>query len=226
MSPEPKAHPAVEPFTCEVRIPGWCLHVAHMVAAEERELGNVMDVAVNGAFAHITRLCPQGELTGSPTIVAFRDELRSIGVEPEASRPSSELLIDQFLAAGEVIRGSLAWEFLAVLVCRSKTPWSVVDRQCLRPPLEFRFGEPGETIPDQSGLFDCIGLPVLADSEGAKTSPWTCGLPEELEGCSEPVFISYLPKSLFRTINPKGHLGQVVWLTWAYHFVFERRHSS
>jgi len=69
-------------------------------------------------------------------------------------------------------------------------------------------------------------LPVLADGEGAKASPWTCGLPEELGSCSEPVFISYLPKSLFRTISPKSHFGQVVWLTWAYHFVFERRYSS
>jgi hypothetical protein len=196
-----------------------------MVAAEERELGNVMDVAVSGAFAHITKLCPRGELTESSTIVALRDELRSIGVEPEACPPSSEVLIEQFLATGEVIRGSLAWEFLAVLVCRSMTPWSVVDRWCLRPPLEFRFGEPGETISDQGGILDCHGLPVLADGEGAKASPWTCGQPGQLEGCSEPVFISYLPKSLFRTINPKGHLGQVVWLTWAYRFVFERRYS-
>ena len=101
-------------------------------------------------------------------MVAFRDELRSIGVEPEESPPSSEVLIEQFLAAGEVIRGSLAWEFLAVLVCRSKTPWSVLDRRCLRPPLEFRVGEPGETIPHLGGIFDCYGLPVLADDEAAR----------------------------------------------------------
>jgi DNA/RNA-binding domain of Phe-tRNA-synthetase-like protein len=196
-----------------------------MVAAEERELGNVMDLAINGAFAHITKLRSQGELNQMSTIVALRDELRSMNLEPEASPPSSEVLIEQFLAAGEVIRGSLAWEFLAVLVCRCMTPWSVLDRRCLHPPLEFRFGESGETIPDRGGVFDCHGFPVLADSEGAKASPWTCGQPGELEGCSEPVFISYLPKSLFRAINPKGHLGRVVWLTWAYRFVFERRYS-
>ena len=89
---------------------------------------------------------------------------------------------------------------------------------------EFRcdMGEAGETLVTSGGPIECGGLPVLADREGVKASPWVPLRPTDLEGCREPVFVCYLPKPLFRRLEPKSHMGRAIWLTWAYRFVFER----
>lgn len=209
-------------FECTVQVPGWRLHVAHLTAAEERDLGNVMDVATRGAFKHLRRCRLHDGLERSPAVVAIRESLERMGMDPEATPPCSELLITKILDAGEVPRGNLAWKFLAVLTAKSQAPWTAVDRDDLDPPLRFRLGEPGESLTLSVGTFDCEGLPVLADGQGIKASPWVPCTPADLARCEEPVFVCYLPHDLLRVVEPKGHLGRVVWLTFAYRFVFER----
>jgi DNA/RNA-binding domain of Phe-tRNA-synthetase-like protein len=209
-------------FDCAVQVPGWRLHVAHMIVTEGRELGNVMDVATRGAFRHLQRCRLHEGLDRSPAIVAVRESLKRLGLDPEVNPPCSELLLAKILEAGEVPRGSLAWEFLAVLTAKSQAPWTVVSRDDLSPPLLFRLGKPGESLASSRGAFDCEGLPVLADQTGIKASPWIAGSPENLERCPQPVFVCCLPRELFRVVEPKSHLGRVVWLNWAYRFVFER----
>jgi hypothetical protein len=209
-------------FECIVRLPGWRIHVADMMLSEGRDLGNVMNVAVKGALDHLLRCHRDGKLEESRTILAIRESLRRIGIDPTETPPCTESLIWSFLRNKEIPRGSLAWEFLAVLTAKSHAPWSALCRDDLHPPLVFRRGEPGESIPTPDGTFECEGLPVLADQDGIKASPWTHGAPEDLEGCDEPVFVCYVPEELFRKIEPKSHMGRAVWLTWAYRFRFER----
>ena len=36
------------------------------------------------------------------------------------------------------------------------------------------------------------------------------------------MFVCYLPRGLFRKVEPKVHMGRAAWLTWAYKFLFER----
>jgi hypothetical protein len=211
-----------ESFDCAVRLPGWKLHVAHLRLWEGRDLGNVMDVAMEGARSHVERVHPSRSLDESETIVAIREGLTGLGIDPHANPPASELLIAEFLETGTIARGTLVWEFLALLTVKSESPWSVVDRDVLTPPLEFRLGEQGESIATPGGSHECAGLPVLADQEGVRASPWVRRLPTELEGCREPVFVCYLPKHLFRRLEPRSHMGRAVWLTWAYRFIFER----
>lgn len=212
----------LDTFDCQVLLDGWRLHLAQLAVARERELGNVMDVLVSGTQAELARRFPGGCLQSGSTLVAIRDHLRCLGIDPDATPPCSELMIRGFLADGAIARGALAWEFLAALTIRSQAPWAVLDRCALKPPLVFRQGTSGETLPRTAGEFDCNGLPVLADQTGVVASPWTYGLPGDLSGCPEVVFVCFLPQDIFRSIQPKSHLGRVVWLTWAYRFVFER----
>lgn len=221
-APTAEAQGLREAFDCTVRLPDWKLHVAHLQLREERDLGNVMDVAMEGARSHLRRGHPDGRLDESDTILAIREDLRGLGVDPRATPPASELLISEFLEKGRITRGTMAWEFLALLTVKSEAPWSVVDRDTIEPPLEWRLGEQGESLTTADGSRDCEGLPVLADRSGAKTSPWDRFPPTGLDGCRELVFVCYLPKRLFRRVEPRAHMGRAVWLTWAYRFIFER----
>jgi hypothetical protein len=209
-------------FDCAVRLPDWKLHLAHLELREERDLGNVMDVAMEGARSHLRRGHPAGRLDESETILAIREGLRGLGVDPRTAPPASELLISEFLETGQITRGTMAWEFLAVLTVKSEAPWGVVDRDAIEPPLEWRLGRRGESFPSADGSRGCEGLPVLADQTGAKTSPWDRFPPTGLDGCRELVFVCYLPQRLFRRLEPRAHMGRIVWLTWAYRFIFER----
>ena len=132
-----------EAFACTVQLPEWKLHLAHLQLREERDLGNVMDVAMEGALSHLKRGHPEGRLEESDTILAIREGLTTLGIDPAATPPASELLLSDFLQAGRIPRGTLAWEFVAQLTVKSEAPWSVVDRDAIEPPLEWRLGESG-----------------------------------------------------------------------------------
>ncbi len=203
-----------------VRAPRWRLLVSHLRLRQDRDLGNVMDTAVKGALAELGRSLPGGRLDRSPAILALRQSLRSLGVDLDGATPCSEQLLAALLASPRAARGCLAWEFLNILTIRSLAPWSVLDRTHLVPPLEFRAGRAGERLPATACAGE--GLPLLVDAAGVKASPWTCPAPEELEGLNEPVFVCYLPEDLFRVVEPKSHMGKLVWLTWAYRFVQQR----
>ena len=222
VAPTADAQGTREAFACTVRLPDWKLHVAHLQLREERDLGNVMDVAMEGARAHLLRGHPGARLDESATVLAVREGLKDLGTDPAETPPASERLLASFLETERIPRGTLAWEFLAMLTVKSEAPWSVVDRENLDPPLEWRLGERGEHLPTTDGSRDCEGLPVLADQGGVKTSPWEPLVPTGLDGCREPVFVCYLPSRLFRRMEPRAHMGRAVWLTWAYRFIFER----
>ncbi len=215
-------NPELDTFDCKVTLPDWRLHLASLARKEGRDLGNVMDVATRGARAHLLRHYPDSQLLSHPTVAAIRECLRNQGHDPDRTPPCSELLLRRFLAAEEIPRGCLAWEFLAVLTVKSGAPWAVLDRDRLEPPLVFRRGEDGETLRLADRDFPCSGLPVLADRRGVQASPWTYGEPRDLAEATTAVFVCFLPPDLFRQVDPKSHVGRLIWLTWAYSFVFER----
>jgi hypothetical protein len=213
---------SVETFGCDIRLPGWRLHLAQMTTTEWRDLGNVMDLATEGALAEIGRACPDGRLDSDPTVTALRSCLRRLGIDPIRTPPASELLIAEVLEKRSFPRGCLAWEILAILTIKSQAPWSVVDHDALAMPLSFRLGEAGEALSTPGGEWSCEGLPVLADRNGAVASPWSSVSRYALEGCKRPLFVCFLPREMFRSVQPKTHMGRAVWLTWAYRFVFEK----
>jgi len=214
--------PQPELFSCLVTLPRWKLHVTHLTRNEGRDLGQVMELANRGAMAELRRSFPGGRIEEGKTLLTIRRSLERMGHDAAGPCPVAELLIASFLETGGVVRGSLAWDFLALLTVRTQAPWSVLDSERLAPPLTFRQGEPGEFIEHAGGQLDCAGLPVLADCSGVQATPWTHGWPNDLEDCRSPLFICYLPRELFRAVQPRSHMGQVVWRTWAYKFVFER----
>ncbi|MBC8422906.1 hypothetical protein H8E07_02170 [bacterium] len=218
----PDMPPELDTFDCTVTLPEWRLHLASLSLNRQRELGNVMDVAAQGAFSELQRGYPDGRLGAHATVRALRERLTALGHDPAAAAPCSERLLRDIIAGGGIRRGCLAWEFLSVLTIRSAAPWTALDRRALRTPLVFRRGETGEALTLDEGRLDCAGMPVLADRHGVKASPWTLPAPAQLEDLDEVVFVCFLPADLYRLVNPRDHLGRVVWLTWAYRFVFER----
>ncbi|MCP4571129.1 MAG: hypothetical protein GY838_02130 [bacterium] len=214
--------PEIKTFDCFVRVPGWRLYLALMAVNETRERGTVLDVAARGAGAELHRAHPAGSLVADATITAIRKSIKRLGLDPAASPPCSELLLRRFLASSVVPRGSLAWEYLAVLTIKSHAPWIALDRAALEPPLMFRTGEAGETLSWADGELDCAGLPVLTDRRGVVGSPWSHPAPDDLQDAGETVFVCCLPEELFRRIDPKTFLGRANWLTWAYRFLFMR----
>jgi hypothetical protein len=214
--------PELDTFDCSVELAGWRLHLACLALNKERDLGNVMDLAVRGAVAALARDFPAGRLSESGTIESIGDHLNRLGIDPRTTPPCSEILLQHFLDIGTIPRGSLIWEFLAVLTVKSQAPWAVLDRRTLAPPLIFRAGCDGESLTDGDGQMVCEGLPLLADQGGIKACPWIAPRPGDLDDIEEPVFVCFLPAELYRTVAPRNHLGRTVWLTWAYRFVFER----
>lgn len=211
-----------EAYNCTVTLPKWKLHLAQMAAYGWRDLGNVMDLATEGAIKDVLRNYPDGDLENSLPISQIRKSIRDMGYDIDKTPLCSEQLLAEILEKEAFPRGCLAWEFLAILTIKSQAPWTVLDGDKIQHPLVFRLGEPGEKILTTTGEMDCEGLPVLADSTGAKTSPWNQISRYTLEGISRPLFVCFLPKELFRKIQPKKYMGRAVWLTWAFKFEFER----
>ncbi len=211
----------LDTFDCRVTLPGWRLHIASL-SANDRDLGNVMDLATRGAVNALRRLRTASEPLAHPALAVIREHLSRLDIDPGETPPCSEILIERIISRGAIDRGCLGWEFLSLLTAKSCAPWTALDRRHLKPPLTFRLGESGELLRHAAGELDCTGLPVLADDAGVKASPWTLGPPEALQDASDVVFVCYLPRELFREIGPKSHVGRAIWMTWAYRFVFER----
>lgn len=213
---------SLETFDCAVTLPGWRLHLAQMAAYEWRDLGNVMDLATEGAISELLRNHPDGRPESGKTIFAIRESIKHMGFDPDATPLCSEQLLSELLEKKTFPRGCLAWEFLAILTIKSQAPWTVLDGDKIQHPLVFRQGEPGETIPTATSEMSCEGLPVIADANGAKASPWNQISRYSLEGVSRPLFICFVPKELFRKVQPRVYMGRMVWLTWAFKFEFEK----
>ena len=218
------ANPPPEPdrYRCRVAIPGWRLHVAHLTLSEGRDHGDVMDLAADGAAEMLRTAFTGGRIAEGSMLAEIRTSLKGMGHDPDRTPTVTELLVRDFHAAGKVPRGTLAWDFLVLLMAKSQAPWSVIDPEELAPPLVFREGLSGETHQHTGGTLDCTELPVLADTNGVVGTPWTHRKSDDLENCRSPLFICCLPQELFRKVQPRTHVGQALWLTWIYKFLFER----
>ena len=218
----PSQKPEPDRFSPIVQLPGWRLHAAHLTLAEGRDHGDVMDLAADGSAEMFRNALVNGRILQGSVLADVRVALAEEGIDLQRVLPVSELLAHRFHADGEVPRGTLAWDFLTLLIAKSQAPWSVLDPEELVPPLVFREGEPGEVHQHADGELNCAGLPVLADRNRVVSSPWTCRHPDDLAECRSPLYICYLPKVVFRKVQPRNHMGNAIWLTWVYKFIFER----
>ncbi len=221
-SSTPSPQPEPERYRCLVHLPDWRLHMAHLTLAEGRDHGDVMDLAADGSAEMLRNALTNGGITEGSMLAQVRQGMADGNIDFSRALPVSESLVHQFHADGGVPRGTLAWDFLMLLIAKSQAPWSVLDPEELEPPLVFREGEPGESHHHADGEFNCSGLPVLADRNRVVATPWTHRRPDELEGCRSPLYICYLPRALFRKVQPRNHMGNAIWLTWVYKFIFER----
>lgn len=181
-----------------------------------------MDLAADGSAEMLRNARSGGSVLEGSMLAEVRECLGGMGHDQDKFPTVAELLVDEFHTTGKVPRGTLAWDFLVLLIAKSQAPWSVLDSEEIAPPLVFREGRPGETHEHAGGRLDCAGLPVLADTNRVVATPWTHRRPDNLENCRSPLYICFLPQELFRKVQPRTHMGQALWLTWIYKFIFER----
>ncbi len=206
----------------ENRIPGWRLHVARLdLEPGSHEL--VMGTAIKGALSRLHRRFPDG-IAGEDTAVgAVRESLGCDGCTRQACRPSSERLAARLLAGESYSRSFLSREFRDVLTLRMMLPWGVMDTADLGAPLVYRRGEPGESVEDHGKIVDLEGLPILTDGRKIVSSPCTSHDEDALrEDSPSVIFVSYTPMSVWRTIQARTYLSQLIWMSWAYRFAEER----
>jgi len=215
---EMEVHPSTS-VDCCVELPAWRLNVTHLLRQTERDLGNVMETALGGAVAYARSCAPDGDVSRAPDLAEIR-----AGIEGGAAAPplASELCIRRVLEDPGSVRGPRAWEFLHFLTLKSQAPWGVVDSAVVRGNLHYRRGRDGERFAHRAGELDCGGLAVLADEESVLATPWTEPLAEPLAQCEAPIFVCFLPADLYRKVDPRGHMGRAIWVTWAYFFLKQR----
>ena len=211
---------------CRVELEGWRLHFVWLTPKIGREMGSVMDLACSGALAKLQKRYPDRDLSSDPEVCRFREGIADLGIDPAKTAPSSERVLTRMLESGTFPRGPIAWEYLHLLVTHSPSPWSLMDAARLEGPFEFRYGKSGETIGCETEFSGVEGLPVLTDQKGVVASPWTCSRKEDFGADIDPLFVCFMPEKLWRKINPKAHIGRLVWMTWAYTFVVERAFSQ
>lgn len=206
---------------CEVALAGWRLHFAQM-DPREREMGSVMQVAAKGAISRVAKRFPLGRLDENPTIQAVREMLARHGVDWQVTPANSERIVQRIVKDKSFPAGELAWQFLVLLTINSLAPWSLLDPNRLAGPLVFRAGQKGEVVPGGQANSDCFNRPVLADANGVVGAPWWLEVGDEAVNPQSPLFVCYMPESHARQINPKAHIGRLVWMTWAYTFAYEK----
>jgi hypothetical protein len=210
------------PDECQVNLRDWRLHASFLIRRQERDLGNVMEVALRGAIAHARKCAPSGRVDEAEIPAAIRTAFAELGLDPEVRPPASEQLIEAVLRDPQMAEGCLSWQFLSILTLKSQAPWTILRGDTIAPPLVFRLGVEKESLPLESGFLACDGLPILADTTGPLASPWTLPDREQIADCDAPVFICCLPRTLFRRVEPKAHMGRAMWTTWAYSFLRQR----
>lgn len=82
------AEPLTE-FDCIVELPDWRVHATHLARCDERELGNVMETALRGAIAHGRSCALGGRIDASSTVMAIRERLVALGLDPTRIPPAS-----------------------------------------------------------------------------------------------------------------------------------------
>lgn len=207
---------------CSVEIPGWRIHLAHLIERQDREMGSVMELAAKGALAKIKKKFPTEDFTNHETCRSVRSLFAKTGLNPATTPPVSELMMKKILKEDRIALCCRPWDFYLLLMAHSLAPWSVINSAVITSPLVFRMGRKGETLDEQ----DCRDLPILADTNGPRAAPWHMDDPEPLKDCKEPLYVCYMPEEAARRIDPKSHLGRINWMTWAYHFVVEKTFKS
>lgn len=206
----------------ENRVPGWRLHVAQLTL-EPGSHEQVLGLAIRGAVAGLRRRFPDGLHGQDEAIRAIHDALGCEGCKRHGCRPTSERLAGAILDGAEYERSFPAREFRDIVALRMMLPWGIMDTDSVRFPLVYRLGEAGETVPDQGELVDLEAVPVLTDGETIVSSPCTMHDVERLDPESKSVvMVSYTPMSVWRTIQARTTLSQLIWMSWAFKFAEER----
>jgi len=206
----------------ENRIPGWRLHVAQL-SLEPGSHEQVLGLAIRGTLAKLRRRFPQGLHGDDDAVRAIHDALGCDGCRRSGCRPTSERLAASILEGAEYERSFPAREFRDILSLRMMLPWGMMDTDKARFPLIYRLGEAGESVMDHGETVDLQGVPILTAGENILSSPCTMHDVEQLDPASDSVvMVSYTPMSVWRTIQARTYLSQLIWMSWAFKFDEER----
>jgi len=134
--------------------------------------GPALEQAIGVLIERLRREIPLEKLAARDSVQAVRAMFRAWGVDPTHSRPSGEQLLRRVLQGKGLYRVSNVVDLNNLGSCETGWPWGSFDLDCLRPPLAFRNGRPGESyLAIGKEMWPVDGKPVLCDAEGPFGSP-------------------------------------------------------
>lgn len=143
-------------------------------------------------FARKYKDAPLGEI---PTVRTIRTIFHKAGLDPTRYRPSSESLLRRAVKGKGLYLINSVVDLINYFSLKMLCPMGLYDADKLKPPIEWRIGQPGESY---EGIGrDRLNLehfPLLVDQEGPFGSPISDSMRTRVtEECTRILWITFAP---------------------------------
>ncbi|PIP08039.1 MAG: hypothetical protein CO012_02140 [Syntrophobacterales bacterium CG_4_8_14_3_um_filter_49_14] len=207
---------------CLNKLKGWRLHLAWL-RLQDGDHKPVLRIAIDGAISIFCGKFFNNSYIDEPVVCSTRSLLMSGGLSKDRCVSSFELLAKKVLAGLDIQSEKPGVVFRDLLSLKSMAPWSVIDISRVSFPLIFRIGREEDTMNQDEGTFQLKGCPVLCDKAGKVWTPMTLADEAAIEAsCRDILLVCYAPLERARDVAAKSHLGRMVHMTQAFHFIMER----
>jgi DNA/RNA-binding domain of Phe-tRNA-synthetase-like protein len=145
-----------------------------------------------GTLASQYRDQPPAEI---PRVKAVRALFHKTGLDPTRYRPSSESLLRRAVKDKGLYFINSAVDVVNYCSLKQLLPMGLYDAGRIRPPVQFRVAEEGETYQGIGrDMLHLAKFPVLADSDGPFGSPVSDSVRTRVtEGCSQLFWVTFTP---------------------------------
>jgi DNA/RNA-binding domain of Phe-tRNA-synthetase-like protein len=136
-------------------------------------------------------------LPSHPAAAAMRRLFRAAGCDPTRYRPSSEALLRRVLKGEDLPAIHPLVDLNNCLSVALAVPCCVAAAGSFTPPVTLRAGRPGESYESLRGPFNLEGKPLLADADGAFSTPITDSQRVRVMDATRRVWmVAYLPRGV------------------------------
>ena len=137
-----------------------------------REGDPALAAVVDAECAALRGRYGEGKSSEVPGAQDARTLYKALGIDPTKYRPSNEALLRRALKGETLYRINTLVDALNLASLREQLPFGLYDVDRVTPPVELRFGAPGEAYEGiRKGPVHVAGRPVLVDAEGAFGNP-------------------------------------------------------
>ena len=137
-----------------------------------READPALAAEVDACCAELRAKYGDGKSAEVPGAADARTLYKALGLDPTKTRPSNEALLRRALKGESLYRINTLVDALNLSSLRFQLPFGLYDLDQVRPPIELRRGQAGESYEGiRKGAVHVDGRPVLVDAVGAFGNP-------------------------------------------------------